>query len=59
MVMAGEEGSPFLRAFSLPPQISLYSYSNQPGGNKRLKQYDARGGGKVDAADFALMGMRT
>ena len=29
---------------------------NQPGGNKRLKQYDARGGGKVDAADFAFDG---
>lgn len=53
----GREGTLFSERFPLPPQDISYSYSpTSPAETKRLKQYDARGGGKVDAADFAFDG---
>ena len=53
----GEGGEPFSQSvFPSLPRYLLLLLPNQPGGNKRLKQYDARGGGKVDAADFAFDG---
>lgn len=45
--LSGTVPSPF-------PNVLLLS--NQPGGNKGLKQHDARRGGEVDAADFARDG---
>lgn len=53
----GGRGALFSERFPLPPQISL-TPTPQPARRKpkRLKQYDARGGGKVDAADFAFDG---
>ena len=51
----GGRGALFSERFPLPRYLLLL-LPNQPGGNKRLKQYDARGGGKVDAADFAFDG---
>lgn len=57
MRTAGEGGEPFSQSvFPSLPRYLLLLLPNQPGGNKRLKQYDARGGGKVDAADFAFDG---
>lgn len=53
----GWGGEPFSQSvFPSLPRYLLLLLPNQPGGNKRLKQYDARGGGKVDAADFAFDG---
>lgn len=52
-----EGGDPFSQiCLPSPHRGPLRLLPNQPGGNKRLKQYDARSGGKVDAADFAFDG---
>lgn len=54
-----EGGGPFQGCS--PPSTDVLRWPlrllpNHPGGGERLKQDDARGGGKVNAADFALDG---